>query len=97
MLLELLCPCFVCFCARFTVFGSCIHNDLCLLGSLSCLQEAVKYMHFSTTSVTNLNLKRHPVKIGGSDLVQPITTVTLREEENSLWKMTLPPTRDQIC
>lgn len=49
------------------------------------------------TSVTNLNLARHPVKIGGRDLVQPLTDVTLGEEENSLWKMTLPPTRDQIC
>lgn len=51
----------------------------------------------SQTPVTNLNLERHPLKIGGSDLVQPLTAVTLTEEENSLWKMTLPPTRDQIC
>lgn len=33
----------------------------------------------STTSVTNLNLERHPAKIGGSDLVQPLTAVTLGE------------------
>ena len=51
----------------------------------------------STASVTNLNLEIHPVKIGGTDLVQPLTAVTLGEEENTIWKMILPPTRDQIC
>lgn len=47
----------------------------------------------SVTSVTNLNLERYPVKMGGRVLLQPpLTAVSLSEEENSLWKITLPPT-----
>lgn len=49
------------------------------------------------TSVTKLNLERRPVEIAGSDVVQHLTAGTVSKEENSLWKMTFPPTRDQIC
>lgn len=57
-------------------------------------------MHAHSNSpipVTNLNFERHHKNRRGSDLALPLTAITLTEEENSLCKMTLPPTRDQIC
>lgn len=46
----------------------------------------------SMTFVTNLNSDRHPVKMGGRDRVQPLTAIALSVEENSVWKIALPPT-----
>lgn len=89
--LELLCSRATYFSAFPTVFVPCIyiHPGFIRLLARSCRMHA-----FSNrmTSVTNLHLGRHPVKIGGRDLVHPLTAIALSKEENSLWKITLPPT-----
>lgn len=66
---------------------------------IKCSARSCRMCAFSNsmTSVTKLNLERRPVEIAGSDVVQHLTAGTVSKEENSLWKMTFPPTRDQIC
>lgn len=50
----------------------------------------------SMTSVTNLSWERHPVKTRSMDVVRGAAD-SLLGGKNPIWKITLPPTWDQMC